>query len=75
MSDGLGGAWGRLGIAATADQGAIRRAYADALRAMDVDADVAGFAALRQAREPAADEPVIQRADGRRQRARDVHDG
>ncbi len=53
MSDGLGGAWGRLGIAATADQGAIRRAYADALRAMDVDADVAGFAALRQARDTA----------------------
>ncbi|WP_062788189.1 hypothetical protein [Novosphingobium capsulatum] len=50
MSDG---AWGRLGIAPTPDQGAIRRAYADALRAMDVDADVAGFAALRQARDTA----------------------
>ncbi|MDR6513138.1 hypothetical protein J2792_004028 [Novosphingobium capsulatum] len=49
----IDGAWGRLGIAPTPDQGAIRRAYADALRAMEVDADVAGFAALRQARDTA----------------------
>ncbi|GHD01851.1 hypothetical protein [Novosphingobium pokkalii] len=51
MSGALRGAWRRLGIEPTTDQGAIRRAYADALRAMDVDADVAGFAALRDARD------------------------
>lgn len=51
MSGALRGAWCRLGIEPTTDQGAIRRAYADALRAMDVDADVAGFAALRDARD------------------------
>ncbi|NKJ44958.1 hypothetical protein [Novosphingobium sp. SG720] len=51
MSGALRAAWRRLGIDPTADQGAIRRAYADALRAMDVDADVAGFSALREARD------------------------
>ena len=53
MSGALRGTWRRLGIEPTADQGVIRRAYADALRAMDVDADVAGFAALRDARDTA----------------------
>lgn len=53
MSRSLARAWSRLGIAATTDAGAIRRAYADALRAMDVDADVAGFAELRAARDAA----------------------
>lgn len=51
MSGALRGAWRRLEIEPTTDQGAIRRAYADALRAMDVDADVAGFSALRDARD------------------------
>lgn len=51
MSGALRAAWRRLGIDPTTDQGAIRRAYADALRAMDVDADVAGFSALREARD------------------------
>jgi len=44
-------AWRTLGITATADVGAVRRAYADALRALDVDADPAGFSRLREARE------------------------
>lgn len=45
--------WNRLGIAPTADTGAIRKAYADALRAIDPDADIAGFAELRRARDEA----------------------
>jgi hypothetical protein len=45
--------WTRLGIAPTADTGAIRKAYADALRAIDPDADIAGFAELRRARDEA----------------------
>jgi len=53
VSGALRGTWRRLGIEPTTDQGAIRRAYADALRAMDVDADVAGFTALRDARDTA----------------------
>lgn len=44
-------AWRLLGIALTADTSAIRRAYAARLRAMDVDADRDGFAALRDARD------------------------
>lgn len=48
-----GGPWRVLGIAATDDVQAIRRAYADKLRAMDVDRDAAGYAALRQARDTA----------------------
>jgi hypothetical protein len=45
--------WRALGVEPTTDQGAIRRAYADRLRALDVDADPAGFARLRDAREAA----------------------
>lgn len=40
-----------LGLGKDADAPAVRRAYADRLRAMDPDADPAGFAALRDARD------------------------
>ena len=46
-----GAAWRLLGIEPTNDASAIRRAYAARLRAMDVDADRDGFAALRDARD------------------------
>lgn len=42
-----------LGIAKTGDIPAIRRAYADKLKAMDVDRDVDGYARLRDARDSA----------------------
>jgi hypothetical protein len=45
--------WARLGIDATTDRTVIRRAYATRLKAMDVDADPDGFAALRDARDAA----------------------
>lgn len=45
--------WSILGIGATADAAAIRKAYAARLKAMDVDGDVEGFARLRQARDHA----------------------
>ncbi len=47
------GIWATLGIDPTTDRSAIRRAYAAKLRAMDVDADPAGFARLRDARDAA----------------------
>lgn len=59
--------WNRLGIAPTADTGAIRKAYADALRAVDPDADIAGFAELRRAR----DEALWLAAHGDKGRAED----
>lgn len=46
-------AFGALGIAKTNDISAVRRAYAEKLKAMDVDRDVAGFARLRDARDAA----------------------
>ncbi len=46
-------AWRLLGIAPGSDAPAIRRAYAERLRAMDVDADPDGFARLRAARDAA----------------------
>lgn len=46
-------AWQLLGIEATADSKAIRRAYAARLRAIDPDQDRDGFAALRDARDQA----------------------
>lgn len=46
-------AWRVLGIAKTGDVGAIRRAYADTLKAMDIDRDVDGYARLREARDAA----------------------
>ncbi len=55
------GIWRTLGIEPTTDRSAIRRAYATRLRAMDVDADPAGFARLRDARDAAltgVDDPV-----------------
>lgn len=45
--------WDVLGIDRTSDKGAIRSAYAARLKAMDVDADIQGFAALRSARDQA----------------------
>lgn len=46
-------AWNVLGIAKTPEVAAIRRAYADRLKAMDVDKDVDGYARLREARDAA----------------------
>lgn len=45
--------WSRLGIDPTRDTGAIRKAYADILRATDLDDDIAGYAELRRARDHA----------------------
>lgn len=45
--------WDRLKIDETGDTGAIRKAYADALRATNVDEDIAGYAELRRARDQA----------------------
>ncbi|OYZ36689.1 MAG: hypothetical protein B7Y31_10020, partial [Novosphingobium sp. 16-62-11] len=46
-------AWRILGIAKTPELGAIRRAYAERLKAMDIDKDVDGYARLREARDAA----------------------
>jgi hypothetical protein len=45
--------WSRLGIDPTSDTGAIRKAYADVLRSINPDEDIAGFADLRRARDQA----------------------
>lgn len=45
--------WDVLGIDRTADKAAIRSAYAVRLKAMDVDADIQGYSALRSARDQA----------------------
>ena len=45
--------WSRLGIDPTSDTGAIRKAYADVLRSINPDEDIAGFAELRRARDQA----------------------
>ena len=45
--------WNILGIDATQDTAAIRKAYADALRATNLDEDIAGYANLRRARDEA----------------------
>lgn len=45
--------WSRLGIDPTSDKAAIRKAYADVLRAINPDEDIAGFAELRRARDQA----------------------
>ncbi len=49
----LGLAWRTLGLARTAEIGAIRRAYADRLRALDVDREVGAYSDLRTARDTA----------------------
>ncbi|MBB3957101.1 hypothetical protein [Novosphingobium sediminicola] len=51
MSSGF--PWNELGLAKGSDAGAIRRAYAARLKAMDPDADPDGYARLRQARDTA----------------------
>ncbi|WP_395327447.1 hypothetical protein WBP06_11120 [Novosphingobium sp. BL-8H] len=43
--------WSLLGIEPTAETSAIRKAYAERLKAMNVDEDVAAYARLRQARD------------------------
>lgn len=45
--------WSMLGIDATSDTAAIRKAYADILRAINIDEDIAGYATLRRARDEA----------------------
>ena len=45
--------WNRLGIDANSDTAVIRKAYADVLRATNVDEDIAGYAELRRARDHA----------------------
>lgn len=45
--------WSRLGIDPTDDKAAIRKAYADVLRGINPDDDIAGFAELRRARDHA----------------------
>ena len=45
--------WDRLGIDPTSDKAAIRKAYADILRATNLDDDIAGYAELRRARDAA----------------------
>ncbi|EJL31157.1 hypothetical protein [Novosphingobium sp. AP12] len=45
--------WSALGIDATGDARAIRSAYAARIKSMDLDADVDGYALLRQARDQA----------------------
>ncbi|MFM7376653.1 MAG: hypothetical protein ACKO1O_00750 [Erythrobacter sp.] len=50
--------WSRLGIDPTSDKAAIRKAYADVLRSINPDEDIAGFADLRRARDQALREAV-----------------
>ncbi len=45
--------WSRLGIDPTQDKSAIRKAYADTLRSINPDEDIAGYADLRRARDHA----------------------
>lgn len=45
--------WNVLGIDTTKDAGLIRKAYAEVLRGLNVDEDIAGYANLRRARDEA----------------------
>lgn len=63
--------WNVLGIDATQDTAAVRKAYADALRGLDVDKDIAGYADLRRAR----DEALWLAAQGTFDDVDDVDDG
>lgn len=45
--------WSVLGIDATQDTATVRKAYADALRGLNVDEDIEGYAELRRARDEA----------------------
>lgn len=63
--------WSRLGIDPTGDTAAIRKAYADALRATDIDEDIAGYADLRRAR----DHALWLAAQGAQEPADDDEDG
>lgn len=56
--------WDVLGIDRTSDKAAIRSAYAVKLKAMDVDADIQGYSALRSARDQALREADYAVADG-----------
>jgi hypothetical protein len=66
------GFWRILGIDRTSDVKAIRRAYAEKLKAMDIDRDAAAYASLRNARdlalnwakqEEARDQAAAEQAD------------
>ncbi len=52
--------WTVLGIEPTSDRKAIRKAYADAVKGMDLDADVEGYARLRSARDIALRQALQQ---------------
>lgn len=60
--------WQQLGIARTDDAGAIRRAYAERLKSLDLDRDMTAYADLREARDFAL-------AEARRSQAEPERDG
>lgn len=64
------GPWRTLGLDPTADRAAIRRAYADKLRGLAPDQDIAGFTQVRQARDHA-----LQLAKGLAEAGGEPHEG